>query len=80
MKETNKVLYWVCTVSIVVLGVLLLVAVWSETDNEYLWKAIGTDVVIFCAALLVLCLNLLMMRIRKRSQQGQKDVGDDSHL
>ena len=74
MEKLNRILYGVCVVSLVVLGILFLIAIWWEVENEYLWKTIGSVIVIMLSSGFVFAFNYQILKIGVEAKNKKQSL------
>ena len=77
MERFNKFLYMLCTISIVGIAAMTLVAIWGEMESIMLLKTIGSGVVILIACLIVLGINLETVKARNKAADEQDKPDDE---
>ena len=77
MERFNKFLYMLCTISIVGIAAMTLVAIWGEMESIMLLKTIGSGVVILIACLIVLGINMEIVKSRNKADDEQDQPDDE---
>lgn len=57
LSLVNRVCYAVCLIAIVVGASLSIVAIWSDFDDDLMWKGISTALVLFASGILTIVVN-----------------------
>lgn len=76
MEQFNKFLYTLCTISIVGIAAMTLVAIWGEMESIMLLKTIGTGVVLLIACLIVLGINMEIAKAKNKAAD-EEDKQDE---
>jgi len=71
MERFNKFLFILCTISIVGIAAMTLVAIWGEMTSVTLFKTIGSGVVILIACLIVLGINMEIVKAKNKAADEQ---------
>jgi hypothetical protein len=57
LSIVNRLCYVVCLMAIVVGATLSIIAIWSDFDDDLMWKGISTALVLFAAGILTIVVN-----------------------
>ena len=57
LSVVNRLCYVVCVLAIVIGATLSIVAIWSDFDDDLMWKGISTALVLFTAGVLTIGVN-----------------------
>jgi hypothetical protein len=57
LSFVNRMCYVLCVLAIVVGATLSIVAIWSDFDDDLMWKGISTALVLFMAGVLTIGVN-----------------------
>ncbi len=78
MEYFNRILYGLCTASVVLTAALLMLAIWGSFEEEWMWKACISGFIMMLASGTMLGINLQIAKTRAEIEAKKKGKSEQN--